>query len=217
MQNEMDPAETFKNLFSGWWKIAVLAVIGGFIGFGVSFFLPPTYQAEATFHASIDFTQINFENLSGEFGQPLIFTQYDEDLALQVVERVLLSVRSDALSFAKTLDPDLDGKTFWDDMQIQRYLGRWQLRYRHKDPQIAQSIVNYWASIGIEALTDAQETGQAESFLIISLVSEADLPQTPTYHNRSILVLAGTLVGFLSGIILVDFSARYLAKRGLEA
>jgi hypothetical protein len=217
MQNVMDPAKTFKNLFSGWWKIAVLAVIGGFIGLGVSFILPPTYQAEATFHASIDFTQINFENLSGEFGQPLIFTQYDEDLALQVVERVLLSVRSDALRFAKTLDPDLDGKTFWDNMQIQRYLGRWQLRYRHKDPQIAQSIVNYWASIGIEALTDAQETGQAESFLIISLVSEADLPQTPTYHNRSILVLAGTLVGFLSGIILVDFSARYLVKRGLEA
>lgn len=217
MQNVMDPAVTFKNLFSGWWKIAVMAVIGGFIGLAISFILPPTYQAEATFHAGIDFTEINFENLVGEGGQPLIFTQYDEDLALQVVERVLLSVRSDALSFAKTLDPELDGKTFWDNMQIQRYLARWQLRYRHEDPQIAQAIVNHWASIGMEALLDAQETGRAESFVIISLVSEADLPQTPTYHNRSILVLAGTMVGFLVGILLVDFRARYLDRRKLEA
>lgn len=217
MQNVMDPAVTFKNLFSGWWKIAVLAIIGGFIGLAVSFILPPTYQAEATFHASIDFTQINFENLSGEHGQPLIFTQYDEDLALQVVERVLLSVRSDALSFAKTLDPELDSKTFWDNKQIQRYLGRWQLRFRHEDPQIAQAIVNHWATIGMEALLDAQETGRAESFVIVSLVSEADLPQTPIYQNRSILVLAGTMVGFLAGIILVDFKARYLDRRKLEA
>jgi uncharacterized protein involved in exopolysaccharide biosynthesis len=217
MQNVMDPAVTFKNLFSGWWKIAVLAIIGGFIGLAVSFILPPTYQAEATFHASIDFTQINFENLVGEGGHPLIFTQYDEDLALQVVERILLSVRSNALSFAKTLDPELDGKTFWDNMQIQRYLARWQLRYRHEDPQIAQAIVNNWASIGMEALLNAQETGRAESFVIVSLVSEAELPQMPTYQNRSILVLAGTMVGFLSGIILVDFKARYLDRRKLEA
>ncbi len=210
MQDVLDPVATFINLYRGWWKIILLAVMGALIGWGVSFFNPPKFQAEATFHASIDFTQINFENMVGEYGDPLVFTQFDEDIALQVVERVLLSVRQDALAHAQTLDPTLDGQTFWDNMQIQRYLGRWHLRYRHEDPQIAQAIVNYWASIGLDALREAQESGQAESFVIIYKVSDADLPQSAIYQNRSILILAGTLVGLLCGIILVDFGARFL-------
>jgi hypothetical protein len=217
MQDVMVPVITFNRLLTGWWKIVVLAVLGGLIGLAVSAIIPPMYQAEATFHASIDFTQINFDNMVGEYGDPLVFTQYDEDLALQVVERVLLAERQEALNFAKTLDPDLDGQTFWENKQIQRYLGRWHLRYRHHDPAIAQAIVNYWAEIGMQALEEAQETGRAESFVIIDMVSEADLPQTPIYRNRTSLVLAGTLVGFVCGIILVDFSGRYLNQKGREA
>jgi hypothetical protein len=216
MQGVINPVDTYKHLFSTWWKIVLLAVIGGMVGLLVSFVLPPTYQAEATFHASIDFTQINFENMVGEYGHPLVFTQYDEDLALQVVERVLLAERRNALQFAQTLDPTLDADRFWDSKQIQRYLARWQLRFRHEDPEIAQAIVNYWASIGMDALVEAQESGRAESFVMITQVSDADLPQRPTYHNRSALVLAGTMVGFFSGILLVDFSHRYLARRKLE-
>lgn len=217
MQDEMDPVITFNNLLRGWWKIVLLAVIGGVVGWVVSFLMPPTYQAEATFHASLDFTQINFENMVGEYGHPLIFTQFDEDIALQVVERVLLAERQAALQYARTLDPTLDGKTFWDNMQIQRYLGRWQLRYRHEDPEIAQAIVNYWASIGMDALLEAQASGRAETFVIISQVSDADLPQTPMYRNRPVLILAGMIVGLLSGIILVDLKSRYFDHQVVEA
>jgi hypothetical protein len=217
MQDVMTPMITFNRLLTGWWKIVLIAVLGGLIGLTASFFIPPMYEAEATFHASIDFTQINFENMVGEYGFPLIFTQYDEDLALQVVERVLLRERQEALRFAKTLDPDLDGQTFWENKQIQRYLGRWQLRYRHQDPEVAQAIVNYWAEIGMMALAEAQESGKAESFVMIDLVSEAELPQKPIYRNRSSLVLAGTLIGFTCGIILVDFLGLFHNRKGGEA
>lgn len=217
MQDMMDPAATFTRLLQGWWKIVLLAVLGGLIGLAVSFLTPPAYQAEATFYASIDFTQINFENMVGEYGDPLIFTQYDEDLALQIVERVLYAERQEALRFAQMLDASLDGQTFREDMQIQRYLARWHLRYRHEDPEIAQAIVNHWASIGMAALEDAQESGRAESFVIITQVEEADLPQRPIYRNRSVLILASAAVGFLGGIIWVDFSSRYLGRKAVEA
>lgn len=217
MLDVMDPVATFQNLYRGWWKIVLLAVIGGLLGLVVSLLLPPLYQAEATFHASIDFTQVNFENMVDQYGDPLMFTQYDEDLALQVVERVLLAERQEAHRYAKTLDPSLDGKTFYDNFQIQRYLGRWHLNYRHQDPKIAQDIVNYWADIGMDALVKAQETGQAESFVIISKVSDAELPQTPLYQNRAVLLLTGTIIGFLCGIILVDFKARFVNRQVAEA
>jgi len=216
MQDVMVPVITFNRLLTGWWKIVLLAVLGGLLGLVVSFLIPPTYQAEATFHASLDFTQINYENMVGEYGYPLIFTQYDEDLALQVVERVLYAKRQEALKFAQTLDPTLDGQTFLEDMQIQRYLGRWHLRYRHQDPEIAQAIVNHWAVIGKQALEEAQESGQAESFVIIDLVEEAALPQEPIYRTRASLVLAGTFAGLICGIILVDFYGRYLDRKNRE-
>ncbi len=216
-RDAFDPVATFNHLINGWWKIVVFASIGGILGLGFAFIQPPLYQAEATFHASIDFTQINFEGLVGEYGHPVIFTQYDEDLALQVVERVLLAKRPEAQAYAHILDPTINYQTFMRDMQIQRYLARWHLRYRHEDPEIAQAIVNHWAELGMEALHEAQLAGNAESFVIISQVSEAVLPQSAVYYNRNTLVLAGTMVGLFAGVVWVDFRGRYLIRLEQES
>ena len=214
MEDSFDPIETFKKLMNNWWKITMVAIFGGLLGLIISFFQPPTYQAEAIIHASIDFTEINYENLVGEWGQPVVFTQFEEDLALQVVERVLIGERNDAIDFARTLDPNIDGREFRDNHQIRRYLGMWYLRYRHPDPVIAQSIVNFWAENGMDALFEAQASGRAEDFVIIDLVSMASLPQAPLYHNRNAQVLAGTLMGLFMGILGVDFRGRFLEKGG---
>jgi hypothetical protein len=156
------------------------------------------------------------ENLVDDNNNPVRFTQYDEDLALQVVQRVLLAEMDEAFEYALTLDPALDIETFKHDMQIQRYHAKWHLRYRHEDPKIAQAIVNYWAENGMEGLREAQATGEAESFVIVDLVSEALLPQTPLYRNRNTLVVAGTVVGFVAGVILVDSQTRFGSRRDQE-
>lgn len=213
MQAEFDPISSFNNLARSWWKILVLAVLGGLLGLGFTFFQQPAYQAEATFHASIDFTEINFENLVGEYGHPVVFTQYDEDLALQVVERSLKATMGEALEYAWMLDPGISSAEFRENSQIRRYMARWHLRYRHPDPLVAQSIVNFWAEIGLEELARAQETGRAESFVMIDLVSLADLPQRPLYHQRNNLVLAGSMTGFLVGLLVVDIRMRLIKNQ----
>jgi hypothetical protein len=217
MQDEFDPGKTLKNLINSWWQIIALAIIGGLLGLGISYVLPPAYQAEAIFHASIDFTQINYDNMVGEYGDPLVWTQYEEDLALQAVERILLNRADKAFEYALTLDPELKRETFDEDQQISRYLANWFLRYRHEDPAIAQAIVNYWAEDGYNALIRAQQADRVESFVIVDLTSLAHLPETPIYHQRNTLVLAGTGVGFFIGILLVDFRDRFFSKRVKEA
>ena len=212
MSDEFDPLLTYKHLMKRWWVIVITAFLGGLLAFGISFLKPEKYQAEAIFHASIDFTKINFENLKTDNGAPLTFTQYDEDLALQVVQRMLRATRSQAFDYALTLDPSLDITTFIRNYQIRRYHAEWFLRYRHSDPEIAQKIVNNWADIGWQTLQIAQNTGRAEDFVILDLVSEAPLPQIPIYQNRNNLVIAGTMIGFLIGILLVDFIQRYGTK-----
>jgi hypothetical protein len=216
MRDGFDPLKTFNQLLTGWWKIAVLAVIGGLLGLGISFIQLPKYQAEAIFHASIDFTMINYENMVGEYGEPLVWTQFEEDLALQVVQRMLQARRNAAYEYALTLDPDLSNQTFKEDQQIERFLGNWFLRYRHEDPKIAQAVVNYWAEYGLETLRSAQEDGRAETFVIIDLVSLADEPSSPVYHQRHAKVLAGTVAGFLIGILVVDVKGRFLNRQSQE-
>ncbi len=216
MRDEIDPVKTFNHLLTSWWKIVLIAVLGGLIGLGISYLQPPTYQAEAVFHASIDFTQINYEDMVGEYGDPLVWTQYEEDLALQIVERMLIKQTNNAFQFAKKLDPSLDIDTFRDNRQIERYLAKWFLRYRHPDPEVAQAIVNHWAEVGIQALHDAQSAGEAESFVIADLTQTAPLPSSPIYHNRNILVLTGTFAGLVTGIIAIDFLGRYRHRTSKE-
>jgi len=209
MKNEFDPLITFTNLIQNWWKIVGFAVVGGVAGLIGSFFLPPSYQAEAIYYASIDFTQINFENLVDNKGDPFVFSQYEEDLALQVVERMVIKELDTAFNYAQTLDPMLDYETFNRDYQIQRYHAQWYLRYRHSDPDVAWAVVQYWAEATMDALDEAQAAGDAESFVIVDLVSDAVLPQSPLYHNRNTLVAAGMFTGFILGVLWVDSKNRF--------
>ena len=217
MQDEFELLGTINQLFRRWWIILVVAILGGLVGFGISMSLKPIYQAEAIFNASIDFTEINYENLVGEYGDPLVFTQYDEDLAVQIVQRILLSQKDEAYAYAVSLDPELTWKDFLKNYQVQRYHAHWYLRYRHEDPGVAQAIVNYWADESMISLQAAQESGKAEPFVIVDYVSEAVLPQAPTYHNRNTLVLAGTVIGFVIGILLADSRKRFAKPQASEA
>lgn len=213
MQDKFDPLETFNTLMKGWWKIVLAAAMGGLLGLAVSFIMPPVYQAEAVFHASIDFTEINFENLVDQNGEPVKFTQYDEDLALQIVQRAVIAEQDKAFAYAVSLDPGIDQRAFERDHQIQRYNAQWFLRYRHPDPEVAQAIVNYWAEDSFERIKHDQASGMAESFVLVDWVSKAPTPQAPTYLNRNTLVLAGTLIGLVAGVVGVDFRGRYGVQR----
>jgi len=217
MQDEFELLGTFNQLLRRWWVILILAVVGSLVGFGVSMMLKPLYQAEAIINASIDYTEINFENMVDRYGDPLVFTQYDEDLALQVVKRMVLIKSSAAYEFALTLDPDLTQAEFDKNYLIERYHAHWYLRYRHEDPEVAQAIVNYWVDGVIPAIENAQEAGRAESFVIVDLISKAALPQTPTYYGRGVLLLAGTVIGIIIGIIVVDSKKRFGKPQKTEA
>ena len=126
----IDIMDTMTNLFRHWWLIALIAIVGGLLGLAVSALKPPKYEAEAVFSATIDFRDINFENLVDETESPLTFSQYDIDMALSEVQIVLVQVRDEAFTYAQTLDASLDAETFENNTLIERELGLWYLRYR---------------------------------------------------------------------------------------
>ena len=204
--------DTINHLLQNWWKITLYMIIFGVLGLAFSLIRPPKYEAEAIFSSTVDYSQLNFDNLVDEGNQPYELTQYDLDLALSAVQRILMQVSNKAIAHAKTLDPTLDGGTFKQNMRIERLHDRWYLRYRHEDPLIAQSIVNHWAALGAAQLAEEQASGKVETFILASLISEADLPNQPIYQNRNTLVLAGSLVGFGIGVLQVDMKDRYFSS-----
>lgn len=208
-QDNVNLLESIQNLMHNWWKITLCAIVFGLFGLGFSYIRPPKYEAEAIFSATVDYREINFSNLVDERGLPLAFTQYDLDLALLIVQRMLLTVRSQAINYAQTLDPGLDAATFEENMLIERLHDRWSLRYRHEDPHIAQSIVNYWADLGMAQLVEEQTAETMEPYVLVDLIVKAHLPQRPIYQNRNSLVLSGTIIGFCIGLIAFDLKYRY--------
>lgn len=209
MRDAVDPVSTFEHLIKNWWKIVLVAIVGGLLGLAVSYLRPPLYESEVIFHTSIDFTQINFENLVGHYGEPVVWSQYEEDLALQAFERVLRHQLGETFRYSQTLDPSMVQEIYKNLWQLERYLGKWYIRFRHTDPEIAQAVVSFWADKGYNALLAAQEAGRLESFVIVDQVTEANLPQNPTYYQTNIFVLSGTMIGFLLGILGIDWLHRF--------
>lgn len=208
MPDRVDSDHQHQNTQKSWWKIALFAILGGLIGLGASFLQTPLYQAEAIFSATIDFTQVNAQTLADEDGGVIQFTQYDEDMALLVVQNTLLAQMDEVYAYAKTLDPTLDREEFEANKQIRRYHGLWYLRVLHQDPEIAQAIANTWAEKGDQALTYAQAKGFAAPFVRADLVSKAALPEEPLFRHRNTLMVAGMLLGLIVGVLWVDRSAR---------
>lgn len=217
MRDVLDPLQAIRNLLRNWWKIVLIAYLFSLVGLVASYLLPAKYQAEAVFSASIDFTQINFENLvNGDSKEPYEFSQYDEDLALQAVARYILQKANAAYDYAKSLDLTLTRAAFNRDYQIERANALWYLKFRSANPEIAQKVVNTWSNLSFDALKEGQANGEAERFLIVDLVREASLPENPVYRNRGTMVLAGTLIGLIVGILVVDGRRRFKADHPQE-
>lgn len=216
MIKDLEVLASYKHIIRLWWVVALGMILGGLSGIGISRILPATYEAEAIFHASIDFRDINFENLVAEKGGPYEWTQYDEDLALEMVKSVLLEKVPEAFEYAHSLNSTITFPEFRRNFQIERLHAQWYLRYRHPDAQIAAKIVNYWAANGFEAMKDAQAEERLEPYVLLDLISLAPDPQEPKYFLTNQLALGGMLMGFIFGILLVTIMERRAANPSKE-
>lgn len=205
--NTINIQTSFNKLMNNWWKITLFAILFGLLGLGFSYLQAPKYEAEAIFSSTINYSEINFENLVNEKNEPLQFTQYDLDLALGAIQRSLLKTQNAAYQFARNLDPSLSLNQFEKNTLIERLHDKWYLRYRHEDPFIAREVVNNWVDLGLDQLANDQTDGLVEPYIIVDLLLEANLPEVPVYQNRNVMILAGVVIGFIIGVIVIDFKS----------
>jgi hypothetical protein len=196
--------EQFYRLVKFWWLILICGLIGGGVGFFIYQSHPSEYESKAIFYVTLDIEPLQKLNL------PANQYQYNEDLALNVtgailVEPELLStivMESSKQSISVTKEYLLNNST------IERKHAFWELRFRHADPQISQSVTNLWAEKAYETMLTWSKTGKAANYVIFTPPALSVLPDQPVNYGLNRLMLAGFLAGFLAGILLTEIIAR---------
>ena len=200
--DEFVPYDFFSSLVRWWWIAVLCAVIGGGAGLLVHRLKPPIYEAQAVFNATIDVNKIDFNHLPTP--APYQFTQYDEDIALSVVQTALIHVMPQVMAFAQQNGIQVDGPGLQADTTIERENSLWEIRYRNPDPVLAQKVVNYWAQQGFSDLKARRDAGQIQPYVTFDLVQLADVPRNPAYFQTNSFVLSGGLLGLIAGLLVVN-------------
>jgi uncharacterized protein involved in exopolysaccharide biosynthesis len=248
---ELSLIDSFYRLYRRWWWIALLAILGGSLGWAFQRIQPPVYETKAVFSVQIDFTQTG----------PL--NEFEQDYAIGIPKLLMLSpaVTDQVYAQAHQAGISADELEYGRRVFIERRQYIQELRVWNEDPEKAALIANLWLQVGLETVRQAQEhawraqalwsylrglegcgeeatrselcaqtspeeiRGEIEQVLgeieqetqasrgilpalMVDLVQPAEVPGEPRAYRTNILVLSGTLVGLLLGVLVVQGAGR---------
>jgi capsular polysaccharide biosynthesis protein len=142
---EFSPRQTIKVIFSRWYIMVILMVLGGLSGLLFHYLQPPIYEATASITINLYFDKREL-------------TQYEADTALNAAGAIISSTR-----LSDTFLTELQNRGFspQDASRIQKNSSMdamqsvWDLHVRDNDPEAAAEYANLWASIAEQTLNDA--------------------------------------------------------------
>ncbi|HPH98195.1 MAG TPA: hypothetical protein PKW33_18700 [Anaerolineaceae bacterium] len=206
MTLEPRPSDLLTAALRWWWVLVLAAILGGAGGFVFERLQPPLYEARAAINGNLLFDSIGVcvptpapPPEGAPTPTPFSLTQYDEDMALAVIQDSLVEVMPQAAALA-----NMDQPTFLQNAIVERKHNLWEVRFRHADAQTAQQVTNAWLRLGLQRLEEKRASGRVRPYVTYSLQEEAALPTTPTYYRTNLLVLCGTLIGLLAGVVFLS-------------
>ena len=196
--DEFVPLDHFNRIMKFWWLLALITIVGGLCGYIFSRSHPSQYEAVASFFVTIDSTKMP--------ELPNDRYQYDEDISLAVTSAVLQSpeVLQATLAAAAAQGISLDEYTFRVQRSIERRHAFWEIHYRSLDPANAQMIVNLWAEAGYQTMLAWQKNNQIVNYVSFAAPTLSILPRKPVIYDRNKVMLAGSLIGFVIGIFVIE-------------
>jgi uncharacterized protein involved in exopolysaccharide biosynthesis len=151
---EIQPLEELNLVLRKWYLLALLGILGGLIGLGVSAVLPPQYEARATLQVALFLPEGQFYTDAQ--------TDYQLNSAIEVVysAAMLQQLVSSFQSEGKDVETS--------DLTLERRESTWDLVVRNRDPQLAAEATNAWLD---ETLARLEEAG-AHSLQASELASQ---------------------------------------------
>ena len=115
------------------------------------------YESTAKFYVTLNLEPLQKLNL------PANQYQYNEDLALNVTGTILVEPELLSTLVAESSKQDIyvSKDYLLSNSTIERKHAFWELRFRHPEPQISQSVTNLWAEKAYETMLTWSRTGKA--------------------------------------------------------
>jgi len=177
-----------KRIINQWYLVLGFIVLGGLLGYAVTWFFPTPYRATSELYVGIDITRVNDMSylipLAEE--EPLNLDDY-KNWQLKQLSDILYSdqVLDAALENLREEDPVWDGYSRGDlrrEIDIYWYdTGIWRLEVLHRDRDQAQMAVKAWLDAGYQRVSDlliaSEEAARLDAELEINKAANAVLKQ----------------------------------------
>jgi len=166
MNNEWNVRRTILDITHRWPIIILVFLIGSLIGWGVSYFLPSPYQAEASVYVAFNadaFFRNPDDYKNWELGQLNALIHSDE-----VLSETLIRLKSNSSDWEYVSIDDIRQSlgTYW------RNAGKWRLVAEYPDEDMALQLADAWRDVIID--TVAYATDNASEMLKISTAIEVN-------------------------------------------
>jgi hypothetical protein len=190
----------FRRLLNLWWVTLLTTLAGVVCGYIFISSHPPIYEGTAVFPVNLDM----------EKGQKILLTEYDKDLALSNVLNGITypDVMNAVVSQANEMGISLTMEYLRYHHAIERRFESWEVRFRSPDPQTAQIVTNLWAHLAYERIRSLQENGRIPSYVLFNPPTLSELPTEPVRYPRTHPIVAGAVLGLISGIMLIEAIAK---------
>jgi len=200
--DEFVPLAHFYRLLRYWWIAVLTTLLGGLFGLIFSYLHTPIYDAQARITVNVDLTKVKQFPLERQ----------DEELALYNVQVAILDPQTinNVIQAASRQNIILDSNKLLKNQTIERKLAFWDLHYRDENPVIAQTIANLWIEEAYKTFLVLKDSDKIPSYVIIQGVTLADMPRTPIYYQFTWLILAGGIIGLVSGIFIIEAMGKRL-------
>jgi hypothetical protein len=166
MNNEWNVRRTILDITHRWPIIILVFLIGSLIGWGVSYFLPSPYQAEASVYVAFNadaFFRNPDDYKNWELGQLNALIHSDEVLSETLIR---LKSKSSDWEYVSIDDIRQSLGTYW------RNAGKWRLVSEYPDEDMALQLADAWRDVIID--TVAYATDNASEMLKISTAIEVN-------------------------------------------
>lgn len=178
MVEDISPRDSLEHVLRYWWVIALAMILGGLLGWVISRFSPPVYEARAEYRVTLD-----DDTLLAELHETKPEAELTYDIRAPYLAPVALAFYSPAVRSAvegqarsQGLDFPVDGFINGQLILDQRR-SDWTVIVRHEDGETAAKLANLWIAIADGQLQMAHaQAALAESLkLQMSLISQCFL------------------------------------------
>jgi len=133
------------SMLKNWWMVVLIMLFGAVGGQVVHWLSPDIYEASAKLTTSIDFSKAG------------ILSDVEMDVAMVSIGDV---IKSDAVldqlqDRVTSKYPELTQTDLRQNISLERYNMVWTIRFRNTDPVLARHVVNQWAEIALDQLSQS--------------------------------------------------------------